>query len=143
MTAKVKTLVISNDQAMLTFLQQNLSENDYHLTSTQQTDEELKGVLDKELPDLVIMDVIMPDLDGIEICLRVRQWCQAPIMMLSAWGAGEGNIRGLDLGADSYLTEPFGIDELMARITETLQRNFVAINNSFGKPSGVSIAKMN
>lgn len=62
-------------------------------------------------------------LDGIEVCLRIRQWSRIPIIMLTTWGAGEGKVRGLNLGADGYLTEPFGIDELTARIKEVLRRN--------------------
>ena len=128
MAAKAKSLVISNDSIMLRFLQQNLSVSGYEVASTQQTGEKLKTVLDEELPDLVILDVMMPDLDGIEVCLRIRQWSPVPIMMLSAWGAGEDKVRALDLSADSYLTEPFGVYELMARIGETLQRNLAAAN---------------
>ena len=126
MAANAKSLVISNDPGMLRFLQQNLSGSGYEVASTQQTGEKLKTLLDEELPDLVILDVMMPDLDGIEVCLRIRQWSPVPIMMLSAWGAGEDKVRALDLSADSYLTEPFGIYELMARIGETLQRNLAA-----------------
>ncbi len=140
MMAKVKTLVISNDPAMLKFLQQNLGENGYHIATTQRTEEDLKEVLDRELPDLVILDIMMPSLDGIEICLRIRQWSQVPIMMLSTWGAGEGKIRGLDLAAESYLTEPFGTDAFRARLREVLQHNFATMNHllkvSSNAPSG-------
>jgi len=58
----------------------------------------------------------MPNLDGIGVCLQLRQWTQLPIMMLSTWGAEEGKVRGLNLGSNSYLTESFGIDELRTRI---------------------------
>ena len=128
MAAKTKTLVISSDSVMLRFLQQNLKESYYQIVSTQHSGEELRAIVAQELPDIVILDIMMPNLDGIEVCLRLRQWSQVPIMMLSAWGAGEDNVRGLDLSADSYLTEPFGIDEVMERITETLQSNFAARN---------------
>lgn len=136
--AKIKTLVISNDPVMLRFLQQNLNGNEYEVVSTQHTGEELKAVVEHELPDLIILDIMMPGLDGIEICLRIRQWCQTPIVMLSAWGVGEDKVRGLNLGAESYLTEAFGIDVLKTGIKETLQRNQAAINSlpnaSLGAP---------
>ena len=138
MTAKTKILVISRDPVMMRFFQRNLSDSDYQIASTQRAGEELKAVLDHELADLVILDVIMPSLDGIRECLCIRQWSQVPIMMLSTWGAGENRVRGLDLGADSYLTEPFGIDELMVRTKEALQQNFAAINLSSNIGSGVS-----
>ena len=128
MTAKIRTMVISSDPTMLRFLEQNLSENDYPIASTQYTGEELRLLLDTEHPDLIIVDIMMPDFDGVEVSLRVRQWSDAPIIMLSAWGAGGDKVRALDLGADCYLTEPFGIDELRARINEALQRDFAAMD---------------
>ncbi len=126
MMAKTKTLVISSDPLMLGFLQQNLSRDEYELTCTRHTEDELKALLDTEYPDLIILDIMMPSLDGLEVCLRIRRWSPAPIMMLSAWGAGEGNIRGLDLRSDSYLTEPFGIEETKAQIRSALGHNLVA-----------------
>jgi len=74
-------------------------------------------------------DIMMPHLDGMVICLHLRQWTQTPIMMLSTWGTGDGMVRGLNLGSDSYLTEPFGIEELKTRIDETLKRNSAAITD--------------
>lgn len=126
--AKTKILVISSDPVLLEFLQGNLDENGYHVVSTSRVSEDLKTELDKQLPDLVMLDIMMPNLDGIEVCLRIRQWSSVPIMMLSAWGTGVGKVRGLNLGTDSYLTEPFGIDELVVRIKETMQRNLLALS---------------
>ncbi len=136
--AKIKTLVVSSDPVMLGFLQRNLGESDYQIATTPDTGEELRTVLEEELPDLLIIDIIMPSLDGIEVCLRIRQWSRIPIIMLSAWGAGEGKVRGLNLGADGYLTEPFGIDELTARIKGVLQRNLAAANILSNIRSGLS-----
>ena len=129
MRARLKILVISSDRVIIRFLQDNLNNGDYEVVSTQQTKEELKAVLDKEMPNLVVADIMMPNMDGIETCLRIRQWSQVPIMMLSAWGAGQDMIRGLDLSADGYLTEPFGIAELIARIRETFNVNSRAVNS--------------
>ena len=139
MTAEIKTLVISSDPVMLRFLQQNLNGNNYHVATTQNTGELLRAVLDEELPDIAILDIMMPDMDGIEVCLEIRQWSQIPIIMLSAWGAGEGKVRGLDLSAESYLTEPFSIDELIARIKDALQRNHTVMNFLSNIRSGVPL----
>ena len=138
MAAKTKTLVISSDSVMLRFLQQNLNESYYQIVNTHHSGEELRAIVAQELPDIVILDIMMPNLDGIEVCLRLRQWSQVPIMMLSAWGAGEDKVRGLDLSADSYLTEPFGIDEVMERIREIRQCNFAARNLISNISSGAS-----
>jgi DNA-binding response OmpR family regulator len=79
-------------------------------------------VLDAEQPEFIILDIIMPSLDGIGTCLQLRQWTQAPIMMLSTWGTDSGTVRGLNLGSDGYLSEAFGPDVLKQRIAETLKR---------------------
>jgi len=128
MMVKTKILVISSDPAMLGFLQQNLVESEYQLVSAPHDEEELGVVLEEEHPDLVILDIMMPGMDGIRICLQIRQVSQVPVMMLSAWGTGGNMVRGLDLSTDTYLTEPFDIDGLIARITESLQRNCTVAN---------------
>ena len=138
MAAKIKNLVISSDSVMLGFLPQGLEECGYQVATTQHTGEELKEVLDRELPDLVILDIMMPELDGIEIGLRIRRWSQVPILMLSTWGAGEGKVRGLDLIADTYLTEPFGIGGVMERVEQALQCNAAAVSLSSNVRSGAS-----
>ncbi|MFH1169774.1 MAG: response regulator transcription factor [Chloroflexota bacterium] len=126
MTSKIKTLVISGDPAMLKFLQQYLSRDEFEIAITRHTDEGLKTLLDGQSPELIILDIMMPSMEGLEVCLRIRQCSPAPIMMLSAWGASEGRLRGLDLCADGYLTDPFGPPELMNRIDNAMGRNLVA-----------------
>lgn len=128
--AEKKILIVSGDPVLRGFLHHNLPDKGYQVASTKDSGEELKAVLYQELPDLVILDIMMPRLDGIEVCLRIRQWSQVPIIMLSAWGAGRDKARGLDLSAESYLTKPLGIAELVAWIEETLSRN-----GPPGKPS--------
>jgi len=129
MPAKTKILAIGSDPELLGLLQQELNNDDYEVVSTQDTRAGLRDELHEEHPDFIILDIMMPNLDGIEICLHLRQWTQVPILMLSTWGTGDGMVRGLNLGSDSYLTEPFGIDELQARINETLKRNYAAITD--------------
>ena len=123
MIAKTKILAVGNDPELLGLLQQELNNGNYEVVSTQDTGAGLRDELHEEHPDFIILDIMMPNLDGIEICLHLRQWTQTPIMMLSTWGTGDGMVRGLNLGSNSYLTEPFGIDELKTRIDETLKRN--------------------
>ena len=123
MLAKTKILTISTDPVLVSFLQQGLNDGEYEIISTRHTGMQLKDVIDSEDPEFIILDIMMPTLDGIGTCLQLRQWTHLPIMMLSTWGTGDGTIRGLSLGSDSYLTEPFGVEVLKTRIEETLKRN--------------------
>lgn len=123
MLEKTKILAISSDPTLMKLLEEELSNGDYLVANTQHTGSGLKDLLDKAHPDFIILDIVMPTLDGIGTCLHLRQWTQIPIMMLSTWGTRDGMVRGLNLGSESYLTEPFGIDELKSRINETLKRS--------------------
>jgi len=121
--AKTKVLAIGNDSELVGFLKKELGENSYQLICTQHTGEELRGVVQQESPDLVIVDVMMPSLDGIEISLRIRQWSRVPIIMLSAWEAGQNSVRGFDLSAESYLSEPLGANEVITLVESALRGN--------------------
>jgi DNA-binding response OmpR family regulator len=123
-----KILAIGNDPTLLDLLQQNLSDDSYEVATTQRTGYVLKDVLHREKPDFIIQDIMMPNLDGIGVCLQLRQWTQIPIMLLSTWGADDGMIRGLNLGSETYLTESFGVEELKTRIAETLKRSTATID---------------
>ncbi len=128
MLAKTKILTISTDPVLVTFLQQGLNNGEYEVISTRHTGIRLKDVIDDEDPEFIVLDIMMPTLDGIGTCLQLRQWTHLPIMMLSTWGTGDNTVRGLNLGSDSYLTEPFGVDVLKARIEETLKRNAAMVD---------------
>jgi DNA-binding response OmpR family regulator len=123
MRAKTKILTISHDQSLVTLLQRDLNDGNYEIVNTEHTDHHLKDVVETEAPEFIILDIVMPSLDGIGTCLQLRQWTQTPIMMLSTWDTSNGMVRGLNLGAESYLTEPFNIDTLKKRIEDTLQRS--------------------
>jgi DNA-binding response OmpR family regulator len=131
MIAKTKILSVSRDPVLVSFLQRELSGDDYEVVNSQHNGIYLKEVLDAEQPDFIILDIIMPSLDGIGICLQLRQWTQTPIMMLSTWGAGSGTVKGLNLGSEGYLSEGFGSDTLKKRIEETLKRRMAAANPSY------------
>jgi two-component system KDP operon response regulator KdpE len=82
------------------------------------------SLLDSRAPDLVILDLGLPDLDGVEVCRRMRAESTVPILVLSARGAEADKVSALDLGADDYVTKPFGPEELLARIRVVLRRVF-------------------
>jgi two-component system KDP operon response regulator KdpE len=73
-------------------------------------------------PDVIILDLMLPGLSGLDVCKGLREWSQAPIIVLSAKGEEHDKVEALDLGADDYLTKPFGMDELLARIRAALRR---------------------
>jgi two-component system KDP operon response regulator KdpE len=126
MLAKTKVLAVSRDPRLVNFLQQALETGEYEIVHTQNTGVQLKEVLEAERPGFIILDIVMPSLDGIGMCLQLRQWTRTPVMMLSAWGTSQDTVRGLNLSADNYLSKPFGGDVLKKRIKTTLKQNGLA-----------------
>ena len=116
-------LIVSADPVLLKLLQNNLPARGYRVTSTKDTGEGLEAILNEVHPDLIILDIMMPHLDGIEVALRLRNFSEVPIMMLSTWGARNDGIRRLDFSADSYLTEPFSIEELIVSVEKVISLN--------------------
>ena len=129
MLTKIKILAISGDTELGDFLEKELSQGKYEIGCTRDTGITLREKIEKDQPHFIILDIMMPNLDGIEICLRLRQWTKLPIMMLTKWGTDNGTVRGLNLSSDSYLTEPFGTDTLNTRIEETIKRNTTAMTD--------------
>jgi DNA-binding response OmpR family regulator len=123
MLSKIKVLAVSRDPLLVNFLQQELESSEYKIVHTQHTGGQLKSVIEAEKPGFIILDIVMPSLDGIRMCLQLRQWTEAPMMMLSTWGTGYGTVRGLNLAADNYLSKPFGGEILKKRIKDTLKQN--------------------
>jgi DNA-binding response OmpR family regulator len=118
---KTKILAVSRDIKLVNFLQQQLASDSCEVVNTVHSGIQLKHVLEAEQPDFIILDIVMPTLDGIGTCLQLRQWTQLPIMMLSTWGTTDNTVRGLNLCSDGYLTEPFGPEALKQRIEDILK----------------------
>lgn len=121
MLVKNKILAVGNDPELLGIVQQGLG-GEYDVVSTQDTGSGLRDEVHQESPDFIILDIMMPTLDGIEVCLQMRRWTQTPILMLTTWDTQEGMVRGLNLCSETYLTQAFGMEELKNRIESTLQR---------------------
>ena len=85
--------------------------------------QECESLAASHRPDVILLDLGLPDLDGIDLARKLREWCNAPIIVISARGQEEDKIRGLDAGADDYLTKPFLVGELLARIRSCLRRS--------------------
>jgi len=126
MLGKTRVLAVTRDPVLVSFLQKELEGGEYEIVNTEHNSVQLKDVLETEKPEFIIMDIVMPSLDGIGTCLQLRQWTQTPVVMLSTWGTGNGTVRGLNLSSENYLTKPFGGDVLRKRIKDSLKRNDLA-----------------
>ncbi len=122
---KQRILTVDDELSILKFLRSNLEDRGYTVISATNGEEALH-IIEMELPDLIILDVMMPKMDGFEVCRQLREWSQIPIIMLSARGDEKDKVRCLDLGADDYIVKPFGANELIARVSAVLRRTKTA-----------------
>jgi two-component system KDP operon response regulator KdpE len=119
--SKTSILVVDDEISIIKLLRANLEARGYEVFSAMNGAEAL-NVFEIERPDLVILDITMPKMDGFDVCRLLRDWSQVPIIMLSARGDEIDKVKCLDLGADDYVTKPFGKDELIARVEALLRR---------------------
>jgi len=117
----MRILVVDDDTEILSFLKRGLVYEGYTVDIASNGTEALAKARDNE-PELVILDIMMPGIDGIEVCKRFRQASAVPILMLTAKGTVDDRVVGLDSGADDYLVKPFAFDELLARIRALFRR---------------------
>ena len=122
---KQRILTVDDELSIIRFLRSNLEDRGYTVISATNGEEALH-MIEMELPDLIILDVMMPKMDGFEVCRQLREWSQIPIIMLSARGDEKDKVRCLDLGADDYIVKPFGANELIARVSAVLRRTKAA-----------------
>jgi two-component system, OmpR family, KDP operon response regulator KdpE len=113
-------LIIEDETQMRRFLRASLSSNGYQVVETDTAEEGLAQAAARN-PDLVLLDLGLPDQDGLVVTQRLREWAKTPIIVISARGREEDKIQALDAGADDYLTKPFGVGELLARIRVALR----------------------
>ena len=120
-----KIFIIEDEPSIIQLVQHNLEKNGFIISSSLNGNDGLKE-LKKFQPDLLLLDWMLPDLSGIEICKSIRKdnsFKNLPVIMLTAKGEEEDKIKGLDSGVDDYLTKPFSFNELMARIKAVLRRS--------------------
>lgn len=115
-----KILIVDDEPQIRRFLRASLSAHDYDVAEADTAANAIK-VLTVDKPDLVVLDLGLPDMDGLEVISRVREWSQVPILVLSIRADESDKIAALDRGADDYITKPFGMGELMARIRAALR----------------------
>ena len=119
---KALILVIEDDPQIRRFLRATLSAEDYRFLEATAA-EEGSTLAASHQPDLILLDLGLPDRDGLDVIRAVRQWSNAPILVLSARGQETDKIAALDLGADDYIAKPFTVGELLARIRAVLRRS--------------------
>jgi two-component system KDP operon response regulator KdpE len=115
-------LVIDDELQILRAMQTILVEKGFRVTTASRGEEGLTLAATSE-PDIVILDLGLPDMDGVEVCSLLREWTQIPIIILSVRDSERDKVAALDKGADDYLTKPFGIEELLARVRVALRHS--------------------
>ena len=125
MTRAVETaaiLVVDDEPEILRAVRAGLAAQGYQVQTAMNGEDALRSA-SLAAPDLVILDVMLPgSLSGLEVCRRLREWSDVPVLVLSALGQERQKVQALDIGADDYLTKPFGMDELTARVRAALRR---------------------
>jgi DNA-binding response OmpR family regulator len=136
---KTKVLIVEDDPHILLGLEEVLKSEGFDVASCNRGDEAIAAVA-KHKPDLIVLDVMLPGLNGYDICKRLRTTKIAtPILMLTAKGQEIDKVVGLDLGADDYVTKPFGVRELLARIQALLRRTVSAASASHAVETSFTI----
>ena len=116
-----RVLVIDDEAPILRALRINLTARKYEVAVATDGASGLAAMA-RERPDVLILDLGLPDMDGTEVIKGVRGWTSTPIIVLSAWGQESAKVAALDAGADDYVTKPFGMDELLARLRAAVRR---------------------
>ena len=119
--AAERILAVDDEPRYLEIIRFNLETAGYHVDVAASGEQALEAVAAEER-DLIVLDLMLPGIDGFEVCRRVRERSTCPIIMLTAKGAEEDKVRGLRLGADDYVTKPFSAQELLARVEAVLRR---------------------
>jgi two-component system KDP operon response regulator KdpE len=119
---KTRILIVDDEPETLKYVGANLKARGYDIDTASDGTEALKRA-DEDVFDLVLLDITMPGPDGFAVCQALRQRSTMPIIMLSARGQEKDKVRALDLGADDYITKPFGVEELLARMRTVLRRS--------------------
>lgn len=136
MDIKDRILIVEDDKSIRNFIRAILEANNYDVIIAN-TGAEAYSLITSQCPDLVILDLGLPDMDGVKILKQVREWSGMPIIVVSARTHEKDKVEALDLGADDYITKPFGTSELLARIRTAIRHSRSAYLSPDGRPSGI------
>ena len=128
MNIREKILVVEDEKSIAHFISSVLSANGYEAMQARSGSEAL-SMISSHCPDLIILDLGLPDMDGLEILRQLRNWSSLPVVVVSARSHEKDKVEALDLGADDYLTKPFGTDELLARVRTAIRHTRTASGN--------------
>jgi len=139
---KTTVLVADDDPHLLRLVTRNLQFEGYEVLPVSDGQQALEQI-EAQRPDLVLLDVMMPKLDGFSVCHRTREFSAVPIILVTARGQEQDKIRGLDLGADDYLTKPFSVEELLARVRAVLRRaQFTTLDQAYAMRTTTTIGDL-
>ncbi len=126
-----RILVVDDEERMVRFIRLNLEHDGFRVTEAFRGEQALDR-LRTSLPDLILLDIMMPDMDGFEVLKMIREVSNVPVIMLTAKGEEDDRVRGLELGADDYITKPFSPRELVSRVRAVLRRTEAAAGITHG-----------
>ncbi len=126
MNSRTRVLVVEDEAPMRKFLRTALSTHDFEVYEAETASEAMERITTQP-PDIVLLDLGLPDGDGIEITKKLREWSKVPIIVLSARGLESDKVQALDAGADDYVTKPFGVGELLARMRVAMRHRGEAV----------------
>lgn len=129
MLNKIKVMIIEDEDAISNFIATTLKANTY-APLVAKTASEALSMIPSHCPDLILLDLGLPDMDGIEILKKIREWSAIPVIVVSARGEESDKVEALDLGADDYIAKPFGTSELLARIRTALRHSLMVTNGT-------------
>ena len=135
MTIRDKILVVEDEKSISGFIRAILTSNGYDVIVAHSGSEAF-SMISSHCPDLVVLDLGLPDIDGMDIISSVRQWTQLPILVVSARSHEKDKVEALDRGADDYITKPFGAAELLARVRVAIRHTRLGIGGEGGAASG-------
>ena len=133
LAAVTRVLIVEDEPGLRRALAINLRARDYEVTAVGDGGAALAAAA-AEPPDVVVLDLGLPDMDGTEVIEGLRGWTRAPIIVLSARQAQDDKVVALDVGADDYMTKPFGMDELLARLRAALRRSGPTTRRRWSRP---------
>ena len=132
MQIRDRILIIEDDSSIINLMKAVLRANDFDVFVARSGSEALT-IAGSQCPNLVILDLGLPDMDGVEIIRQIRSWSTMPILVVSARDHESDKVQALDLGADDYITKPFGTSELLARIRTALRHSHTAVRSSLAE----------